>query len=62
MSNLTKIIASMPKELKIEVRKNWNSDKHAETYNKLEAFLMEQHCIHEDGNIYSIGKKVAGVC
>jgi hypothetical protein len=60
--NTTEAIArKLPRNLKVQVRRFWNTDKHAEMYAVLEDFLSQHHGIYEDGTVYTIGKLVAGV-
>jgi len=52
---------SVPSDLKREVRKEFNGPNHAAVYEKLEAFLGEEFCVYEDGTIYAVAKRIAGV-
>ena len=59
IKNLSK---SVPADLKREIRKEFNGPNHAAVYGKLEAFLGEEFCVYEDGTIYNVAKRIAGVC
>ena len=59
--SITAYAKSVPAALKREVRKEFNGPTHTATYDKLEAFLGEQFCVYEDGTIYAVAKRIAGV-
>lgn len=59
---ITDLAKSVPADLKREIRKSFNGPNHAAVYDKLEAFLGEEFCVYEDGTIYNVAKRIAGVC
>ena len=59
--SVTSIVKSLPSELKKEVRKAFNGPNHSSVYDKLEQYLGEHFCVYEDGTVYAVAKRIAGV-
>lgn len=59
--NITYISKTVPADLKAEVRKSFNTVGHATVYAKLEEWLGVNHAIYEDGTVYKVAKKLAGI-